>query len=448
MTAKRTVILGGSESGTGAAILAIVRGHDVFLSDSGSIKTKYKDLLQAYEIDFEENKHSQNVILSADEIIKSPGIPETAEIMQAIRNEGISVLSETEFAYRYCDGKIVAITGSNGKTTTTLLTHHIFRKAEMNAGLAGNVGYSFAYQVATQKHDYYILEISSFQLDDSYEFAPDIAVLLNITPDHMDRYGNSMKLYTESKFRIAQNLRSDQYFVYCADDEIILDYMENNRIGGTHIPFSIYRKCEENGAYLTDNQITINIHNKNTFNMIIEKLALQGKHNLYDSMAAAITARLSDIKSNVLKESLSDFVNAEHRLESVARVHGIEFINDSKATNVNSTWYALESVNAKVIWIAGGQDKGNDYSFLTDLVRDKVKAIICLGVDNTKIKKSFKGIISEIYETTSMWEAVNAAYRLGAPEDVVLLSPACASFDLYENFEDRGNQFKNAVRNL
>lgn len=441
------VILGGGESGTGAAVLAKLSGYDVFLSDSGKIKDKYLSLLQQFNIHFEENQHTVHQILEADEIIKSPGIPESAVVMKTIRHAGIPVFSETEFAFRYTEAKIIAITGSNGKTTTTLLTHHILKKAGYNVGLAGNVGYSFAYQVATQKHDYYVLEVSSFQLDDSYNFAPDIAVLLNITPDHMDRYDNSMDRYVSSKFRIVQNLKDDQYFVYCADDPVITNYLKDNKPGGIHIPFSLYGKSEKDCAFINNEFLVVEI-NKTRFNMIIEQLALQGKHNLYDSMAASITARLSDIKSNVLRESLSDFVNAEHRMESVARVHGIEFINDSKATNVNSAWYALESVNGKIIWIAGGQDKGNDYSILADLVRDRVKAIVCLGVDNSKIKKSFRGIISEIVETTDMWEAVNAAYRYGSPGDVVLLSPACASFDLYENYEDRGNRFKEAVRNL
>ncbi len=447
MSSKRIVIIGGGESGTGAAVLAHVSGYDVFLSDIAQISEQHKQLLLQYQIDFEEGKHSKERILSADEIIKSPGIPDTVEMIRQIRDAGIPVLSEIDFACRYTDAKMIAITGSNGKTTTTLLTHHILKNSGYNVGLGGNVGYSFALQVATRKFDYYVLEVSSFQLDDSHEFAPDIAVILNITPDHLDRYDNSMERYTASKFRITQNLSENQHFVYNLDDKSITDYLSKNDIEGKHISFTINRKVQNEGAYIEGNLLKIDI-NKQQFKMIIEQLALQGKHNLYDSMAAAISARLVDIKSNMLKESLSDFVNAEHRLESVARVHGIEFINDSKATNVNSTWYALESINRKIIWIAGGQDKGNDYSELAELAREKVKAIVCLGINNAKIRKSFKGIVSEIVETTSMWEAVNLAYRLGSPEDVVLLSPACASFDLFENFEDRGNQFKQAVRNL
>lgn len=447
MSAKRIVIIGGGESGTGAAVLARASGYDVFLTDNGKIRENYKKQLNQYDISYEEGKHTGDLILNADEIIKSPGIPDSAEMITLVRDSGIPVISEIEFASRFTDAKIIAITGSNGKTTTTLLTHHILSKSGYNAGLAGNVGYSFAMQVATQKYDYYVLEISSFQLDDSFEFAPHIAVILNITPDHLERYNYSMKNYTASKFRITRNLSDHGYFVYNSDDKIINEYIRETAVRGNHIPFSIREKLSDDGAYIEDNKIKVQI-NKHKFEMIIEQLALQGKHNMYDSMAAAISARLVDIKSNMLKESLSDFVNADHRLESVARVHGVEFINDSKATNVNSTWYALESINRKIIWIAGGQDKGNDYSILTDLVRDKVKAIVCLGVNNSKIKKSFKGVVKEIIETTSMWDAVNYAYRLGSPEDVVLLSPACASFDLFENFEDRGNQFKQAVRNL
>ncbi len=447
MSAKKIVILGGGESGAGAAVLAVLQGYDVFLSDRAEIREKYVSQLKQYSVHYEQNKHTTKTILEADEIIKSPGIPESADIMKMVRGACIPVISETEFASRFTDARIVAITGTNGKTTTTLLTYHILKNAGLNVGLAGNVGMSFAYQVATSNHKHYVLEISSFQLDDSYCFAPDIAVLLNITPDHMDRYENSMERYVSSKFRIVQNLKESQYFVYCADDPVISEYIKTNKPGGTHIPFSLNKKYGGDCAYIKNEKLIVEIK-KTRFDMIIEKLALQGKHNLYDSMAASITARLSDIRSNVLRESLSDFVNAEHRMESVAKVHGIEFINDSKATSVNSTWYALESINGKIVWIAGGQDKGNDYSELAELVRNKVKAIICLGVDNTKIKKTFKGIVGEIVETTDMWEAVNAAYRYGTPGDVVLLSPACASFDIYENFEDRGNQFKQAVRNL
>jgi UDP-N-acetylmuramoylalanine--D-glutamate ligase len=448
MSQRKIVVLGGSESGTGAAVLGRISGYDVFLSDIASIKPQYKDLLLKYDIVFEEGKHTESRILSADEVIKSPGIPDSVAMVKSVKASGIPVISETEFASRFTDAKMIAITGSNGKTTTTLLTHHILVKGGYNAGLAGNVGKSFAFQVATETHDIYVLEISSFQLDDSYKFAPDIAVLLNITPDHLDRYHFSMAAYTASKFRIAQNLKENQHFVYCADDPVIHEYMKTFHVGGIHVPFSLNGASGENCAYISDNKINIKIHNKKPFEMMIEKLALQGKHNQYDSMAAAISARLIDIKSIALKESLSDFVNAEHRLETVARVHGMEFINDSKATNVNSTWYALETINSKIIWIAGGQDKGNDYSELTGLVGEKVKAIICLGVDNTKIRKTFKGLVSEIIETTDMWDAVQLAYRLGSPGDVVLLSPACASFDLYENYEDRGNQFKKAVVNL
>lgn len=444
---ERIVILGGGESGAGAAVLAKVQGFDVFVSDAGRIKKRYLETLKKWDIEYEDGAHSMKKILNAAKIIKSPGIPEEIPVMQSIRSSKIPVVSETEFASAYTKAKIIAITGSNGKTTTTLLTHHILKSAGYNVGLAGNVGNSFAYEVATSSYDYYVLEISSFQLDDSYSFAPDIAVLLNITPDHLDRYSNSLDLYADSKFRITQNLNPNQHFVYCADDPIILRKMTEKRPGGLHIPFSLHGRPAMHAAWVEESNLVLEI-NKQQFKMIIEQLALQGKHNLYDSMAAAITARLVDVKNIMLKESLVDFTNVAHRLETVAMVHGIEFVNDSKATNVNSAWYALESINKQIIWIAGGQDKGNDYSELYELVKHKVKALICLGVDNSKLKKSFKGITPIIHETTDIWEAVNMAYKLGSTGDVVLLSPACASFDLFENYEDRGNQFKNAVVNL
>lgn len=445
--AERIVILGGGESGAGAAVLAKVQGYDVFLSDSAKIREQYFDVLKRYQIEFESGKHTLGRILNADRIIKSPGIPENVDVMRFIRDEGIPVISETEFASTFTDATIIAITGSNGKTTTTLLTHHILKNAGYNVSLAGNVGKSFAMEVATSSADYYVLEISSFQLDDSFSFAPDIAVLLNITPDHLDRYDYSLDKYANSKLRISMNLNDSQYLVYCADDQMIQKKMIELQPGGSHIPFSLSGQMSENAAWVENNKIIIEI-NKHRFEMIIEQLALQGKHNLYDSMAAAISAKLLDVKNAVIKESLGDFTNVAHRLETVAMVHGIEFVNDSKATNVNSTWYALESINRQIIWIAGGQDKGNDYSELVELVRNKVKVLICLGADNTKLKKSFHGIIPQIMETTSMWEAVNMAYKMGTQGDVVLLSPACASFDLFENYEDRGNQFKQAVVNL
>jgi UDP-N-acetylmuramoylalanine--D-glutamate ligase len=443
----RIVILGGGESGAGAAVLAKVQGFDVFVSDAGKIKDQYLETLKEWEIDYEEGAHSFNKILNASKIIKSPGIPEVVPVMQNVRASRIPVISETEFACAYTNAKIIAITGSNGKTTTTLLTHHILKSAGYNAGLAGNVGKSFAFEVATSSCDYYVLEISSFQLDDSYGFNPHIAVLLNITPDHLDRYSNSLEIYADSKFRITQNLKANQFFVYCADDPVIQRKLIEKTPAGLHIPFSLHERKSLNAAWVEENNLIVEI-NKHRYEMMIEQLALQGKHNLYDSMAAAITAKLVDVKNTVLRESLGDFTNVPHRLESVAMVHGIEFINDSKATNVNSAWYALESFNKQIIWIAGGQDKGNDYSELNKLVKDKVKALICLGADNTKLKKAFKGVTPIIHETKDIWEAVSMAYKIGAPGDVVLLSPACASFDLFENYEDRGNQFKQAVVNL
>lgn len=446
MEFRKIVILGAGESGVGAALLAKSRGIDVFVSDNGKIKENFRNELMINGVLFEENGHSIEHLLSASHVIKSPGIPDKAEVVVRCLESGIPVISETEFAWYFSKAKFVGITGSNGKTTTANLITHILQKGGLDAVLAGNAGISLSRFLSKEDHEIFVVEISSFQLDYMFEFKFDIAVLLNITPDHMDRYGYSMERYAASKWRITQNQTKEDYFVYNADDETIAALFENQPVNSRTIPFSLH-KTFENGAYVDEKELHIYI-NKNIFTMTLEKLALQGKHNTYDSLAAGISGRLLDIRKSVLKESLSDFQNIEHRLESVAKVHGIEFINDSKATNVNSTWYALESMNRQVIWIAGGMDKGNDYSMLFELVREKVKALICLGNDNTKLKEAFGNIVPQIYETDSMMLAVQTAYSLGDNGDVVLLSPTCASFDLFENFEDRGNQFKMAIREL
>ncbi|HSH51271.1 MAG TPA: UDP-N-acetylmuramoyl-L-alanine--D-glutamate ligase [Bacteroidales bacterium] len=442
---ERIVILGAGESGVGSAILAKKYSADVFVSDSGIIKDKYKNLLDNYGIIWEEKKHTRKLILNANEIIKSPGIPEKIEIVQQAIEQNIPVISEIEYASRFCNAYKICITGSNGKTTTTNLIYHLLKNAGLNVGIAGNVGQSWAWQVAEKKYDYYVIELSSFQLDGLYDFKTDIAVLMNITPDHLDRY-NSMQDYVDSKFRIIQNQTAKDYFIYCADDEITRKEFEKRLIPAKKIPFSIKEKLTE-GAFIEENNIKINYQN-NHFTMSIQKLALKGQHNMYNSMAAGISAQVLKIRKEVIRESLSNFQGVEHRLEFVLKVHGIEFINDSKATNVNSTWYALESVPDDIIWIVGGVDKGNDYSILEDLVQTKVKAIICLGVDNTKIHKAFGRVVSTIIDTQSASEAVKTAYYLAKKGDTVLLSPACASFDLFENYEDRGNKFKQAVREL
>ena len=445
---KRLVILGGGESGVGAAVLGRKQGYEVFLSDKGKLKDKYKDVLSQYDIQWEEEKHTESLVLNADEVVKSPGIPDKAEMVVKLKSKGIPVISEIEFAGRYTDAKMICITGSNGKTTTTMLAYHILKKAGLNVGLGGNVGKSFAMQVAESNFDYYVLELSSFQLDGMYDFKADIAILLNITPDHLDRYDYKMENYAASKFRIAQNQNESDAFIYCADDAETAAGVEKrkNMLKAKLYPFSIKNKVEE-GAYLNDNELIININN-NPLSMSIHELALQGKHNIYNTMAAGIAARLVELRKDVIRESMSDFQNVEHRLEFVAKVHGIEFINDSKATNVNSTWYALESMTSPTIWIVGGVDKGNDYDALKDIVKSKVKAIVCLGLDNSKIIKAFEGTVETIVEAQSAEEAVKKAYYLGKQGDTVLLSPACASFDLFENYEDRGMQFKTAVRGL
>ena len=443
---KRIVVLGGAESGTGAAVLAKLQGFDVFLSDMSNIAPAFINTLNDYGIAFEQGQHTADLICNATEIIKSPGIPNKAPIIQQIIALQIPIISEIEFASRYTQAKMIAITGTNGKTTTTLLTYHLLKNAGLNVGLAGNVGNSFAMQVATKKFDYYVLELSSFMLDDMFDFKADIAILTNITPDHLDRYDYQMQKYVNSKFRITQNQTASDYFIYCKDDEVIQAALASQQIDSTMIPFSIAEDLAY-GASISNQHLNIKLK-QNTFTMTIQELALQGKHNLYNSMASGVAAKLLDIRNETLKESMSDFKNAPHRLEHVARIQGIEFINDSKATNVNATWFALESINTPIIWIAGGVDKGNDYSMLTQLVKDRVRAIVCLGTDNSKIHEAFGNVVDIIVNTASATEAAEVSYHLGKKGDTVLLSPACASFDLFKNYEDRGQQFIDAVKEL
>lgn len=443
----QTIVLGGGESGVGAAVLAKAKGLNPFVSDMGIIKDKYKLVLDKHGIAWEEGQHSEDKILSSTEIIKSPGISDQALIIQKAKRKNIEIISEIEFAFRYCTAKIIGITGSNGKTTTTLLIHHMLQKAGLNVGLGGNVGKSFALQVAEKDHDYYVLELSSFQLDGIKEFKAWVGILLNITADHLDRYENDFNKYIQSKFRITENMGQNDHFIYCLDDKNIAHELGKRNIPSKQYPFSIHQKNLEEGAWEENEQLIIKT-NKKRFEMSIHDLAMQGKHNLYNSMASGITGRILDLRKDLIRESLSDFQNVEHRLEFVSSIHGIEFINDSKATNVNSTWYALESISKPIVWIVGGVDKGNDYSELFELVKEKVKAIVCLGKDNEKIKEAFKGIVPNIQEASSAKEAVVSAYSLGEKGDVVLLSPACASFDLFENYEDRGQQFKKAVKAL
>ena len=443
---NKIAILGAGESGTGAAVLAKLKGFEVFVSDSGEIKNNYKNLLNEHNISWEEGKHSVDVILDADEIIKSPGIPERISIMENIRSSGIPVISELEFAARYTTAKKICITGSNGKTTTTSLIYHMLKKAGLNVGLAGNIGKSFALQVATENFDYYVLEISNFQLDDMYEFKADLAILLNITPDHLDRYDYDLQKYVDSKFRITQNLTEDEYFIFCNDDEITIGELEKIVVLAEKLPFTLEDKPIK-GAYIKNNNMKIEFDDID-FSMSLEELALKGRHNTYNSMAAGIAGNILRIRKDIIRESLMDFQGVEHRLERFLKVHGIEFINDSKATNVNSTWYALESMTSPVIWIAGGIDKGNDYDELMPLVKNKVKALICLGKDNSKLHHAFDNHIETIVDSASMKEAVQSAYYLAKDGDCVLLSPACASFDLFDNYEDRGKQFKRMVKEL
>jgi UDP-N-acetylmuramoylalanine--D-glutamate ligase len=442
---KNIVILGAGESGVGAAILAKQQGWNVFVSDMGVIKDDFKQELINHEIEFEEGAHDEDRIFKADLVIKSPGIPEKAALIVGLRNREVKIISEIEFAGYYSKGKKICITGSNGKTTTTMLTHHILKKAGWDVGLAGNVGHSFAKQVAQGDHEWYVIELSSFQLDDMFDFKADIGILTNISPDHLDRYEYQMQKYVDSKFRILNNQTHEDWFIYNYDDPIIQEEIKKRNLEMNLAPFSLKEEIKV-GGFATNEQITINI--KDQLTMSIHELALKGKHNTQNSLAAGIAARLVEIRKDIVRESLEDFVNVEHRLEFVAKVNGIEFINDSKATNINSTWFALESMENPTVWIVGGVDKGNDYSELMDLVKSKVKAIICLGVDNNKIIDAFSGMVETIVEAKSAMEAVAYGYRLASKDETVLLSPACASFDLFENYEDRGTQFKHAVRML
>jgi UDP-N-acetylmuramoylalanine--D-glutamate ligase len=443
---KRVVILGAAESGIGAAILARKQGFDVFVSDLGTIKEKYKTELIQRGFDYEEGRHSEEKILNADLVVKSPGIPDKAPMIVKLKEAGIPVISEIEFAGRYTSAKKVCVTGSNGKTTTTLLIYHMFQKAGLNVGLAGNVGQSMAWQVAENDFDYYVLELSSFQLDGMFDFKADIAILLNITPDHLDRYDYKMQNYINSKFRITQNQTEQDVFIYCTDDPVINQEMTTRRLAAKCVPFGLGVPPVE-GAGIIENKLIINWE-QNIFTMSILDIALQGSHNTYNSMAAGISGMVVNIRNEKIRESMADFKGVEHRLERFLKVHGIEFINDSKATNINSTWYALESMTQKTVWIVGGIDKGNDYSELYELVKSKVKAIVCLGLDNSKILEAFRNLGIDMVETQSMDDAVRSAYYLARNGETVLLSPACASFDLFENYEDRGHQFKHAVRAL
>ncbi len=442
---KRLVILGGGESGVGSALLGKQKGFEVFVSDQGEIKKKYKDVLIHHEIEWEDQQHSESDILNADLVVKSPGIPDHVSLVKALVDKGVSVISEIEFASRYTNALLVAITGSNGKTTTATLTYHLLKNA-MNVGLAGNIGDSFAKQVSVEDYPNYVLEVSSFQLDGIDSFKPHIAVITNITPDHLGRYDNDFEKYIASKFRIVMHQTEEDYFIYDADDPVIAKHLDKHAIRSKKLPFSLSQPLEE-GAYLKDKEIIITIEN-NQIIMPTANLALEGKHNIKNAMAASTVAHLLKIRKQTIRESLENFQGVEHRLENVLRINKVQYINDSKATNVNATYFALESMEAPTVWIVGGEDKGNDYRELYPFVNEKVKAIICLGVDNEKLLNAFGGMVDVIVETQYMSEAVKVAYKVAEAGDNVLLSPACASFDLFENYEDRGRQFKSAVRNL
>jgi UDP-N-acetylmuramoylalanine--D-glutamate ligase len=443
---KRLVILGGGESGVGAAILGKQKGYEVFVSDKGEISKKYIKVLLNNGIEFEEKKHTERIILNATLVVKSPGIPDTVPLVLKLKQNGVPVISEIEFASKYTEATIVGITGSNGKTTTTLLLHHILKCANLNVGVAGNIGDSFAQQVAEETHDSYVLELSSFQLDGIANFNSHIAILTNITPDHLDRYEYDFEKYIASKFKITKNQKETDYLIYDADDEAIRNWLKKNKTRAKLVPFSLEKELEY-GAFLKNKTIIINI-NKETFKMPISTLTVKGKHNVKNAMAATMAAKLLKVRKEAIKESLESFEGAEHRLENVAKIYGVEYINDSKATNVNATFYALECMDKQTVWIVGGVDKGNDYNDLLPLVREKVKAIVCLGLDNEKIKNMFGNVVDIIVETAGAEEAVKVAHKLSEKGDAVLLSPACASFDLFENYEDRGRQFKAAVRSL
>ena len=446
MKKNKIVILGGGESGIGTAILGKKEGFEVFVSDYGKIKKKYKQVLLHYEINWEEEAHSETEILSAGIVMKSPGIPENTPIVLKLKKKGIRIVSEIEFAATYTSATLIGITGSNGKTTVATMIHKILKDAGNNVALAGNIGKSFAEQVATKDINQFVLELSSFQLDGTYNFAPHIAILTNLSPDHLDRYDNDYEKYIASKFKIVMNQTSDDYFIYDADDLMINKWVSNTIIKSQLIPFSLQKELKK-GAYIKNNELIITTNN-NTFTMSITKLGQQGQHNIKNAMAASTASTLLNIRKATIRRSLENFQGVEHRLENVLKINNVRYINDSKGTNVNATFYALDSMEASTVWIVGGVDKGNDYSELFALVNEKVKAIICLGVDNEKIIKAFGNVVDIMVETHSMEDAVKVAYRLSKKGDNVLLSPACASFDLFENYEDRGRQFKNAVRNL
>lgn len=442
----RLVVLGGGESGVGAAVLAKKKGLEVFLSDRGKIKDEYKNVLKNFEINWEEETHSLGEILKADVVVKSPGIPDHIDLVRTIVDKGVPVISEIEFASRFTDATLVGITGSNGKTTTTMLTNHLLTAGGLNVEMAGNIGDSFAHMVAEKNPDLYVLEISSFQLDGIARFKPHIAVITNITPDHLDRYDYKFENYIASKFRITMNQDSQDFLIYDADDPVIQDWLLKNKVAARCLPFSIEKKIDQ-GAYLEGNKIIVNI-DKHHFHMSTDTLALEGKHNVKNAMAASTVAQLLKIRKATIRESLENFQGAEHRLEKVLKIQNVHYVNDSKATNVNATYYALDSMNSPTVWIVGGQDKGNDYLTLMPLVREKVKAIVCLGWDNAKIIETFGGVVDVVVETTSMEDAVKISNEVAEPGDTVLLSPACASFDLFLNYEDRGDQFKEQVRKL
>lgn len=442
----RLVVLGGGESGVGTAILGLKKGYDVFVSDNGAISEKYKQVLLNNNISFEEKGHSETKIFTADVVMKSPGIPDAVPMIMRLKEKEIEVISEIEFASRYTTANVVGITGSNGKTTTTMLTNHLLKKGELSVGMAGNIGDSFALQVVKDEVENYVLELSSFQLDGITDFRPHIAVITNITADHLDRYDYEIEKYIDSKFRITMNQTKDDFLIYDADDENIKNWLEKNKVQAQLLPFSLEKEFQK-GAFLKEDEIIIRI-NTDEIKMGITSLALQGKHNVKNAMAASMTAQLLKVRKETIRESLENFEGAEHRLEKVLKINGVEYINDSKATNVNATFYALDSMQTSTVWIVGGVDKGNDYFDLMPLVREKVKAIICLGVDNQKIMQTFGNVIDLIVETSGAEEAVKVAYKIAEKGESVLLSPACASFDLFDSYEDRGRQFKKAVREL
>ena len=443
---SRIVVLGGGESGVGSAVLAKAKGYDVFLSDMGKITQEYADVLQEWNIPYEQGKHTEELILNADEIIKSPGIPATAPMVKKIAERGIDIISEIEFAGRYDSARKICITGSNGKTTTTSLIYHLLKEAGLNVGLGGNIGKSYAYQVATEKYDIYVLELSSFQLDNVYDFKADIAIITNITPDHLDRYDHKMENYVKSKFRITRNMSSDDCFIFCSDDEITIRHLDQIITKAQKLPFTQKSEVAQ-GAFVKGDRMIVR-YKEQECDMYLQELALGGKHNVYNAMAAAIAAKVMDIDNEAIRNGLATFQAVEHRLEKVLSIKDVLYINDSKATNVDAAWYALECQTRPVVWIVGGTDKGNDYSTLIPLAKEKVKAMICMGLDNHKFHESFEGIVPEIHDVTSAADAVKLAHSLATAGDCVLLSPCCASFDLFKNYEDRGRQFKEAVRNL